>query len=393
MITELRLKSPDAGGTFDQPVYNFHSAQVTARLNEVGIGDFVLPIAYLDYVAYQGTIEVWRRCNLLNFGEKYLFGNTVHFIDWWLPKPNTAQLLVKTKEAKMLANWRVVAQFSGAGNGASYSAVYGDDLIKTILTNAETNTLFPSDFNRSYATYLAIEAASSAGGVTLDKDFAWTKDVLHLFSEISDLSVEKGGNRIFFDIIKEYGSGSQFLKAVTYVNQIGLDRSGADLSTAPVVLSEANQNLTDIAVSYDYTSAAAVAYAAGQNTGTSRTIKYDSDATLLALPFMRENIKDARNSGTAAAVQDEATDLLRSSRPRKVMRARVVETPTTVFGYHFNLGDKVKAESTFSYETLSGGRKTVTDVFNCWVEAVSISQNGADAKENLDIMLESVENI
>lgn len=101
-----------------------------------------------------------------------------------------------------------------------------------------------------------------------------------------------------------------------------------------------------------------------------------SDPTRIAAsPFGRIELwKDSRNTEDATALQDEANATLRSRRPRQLFAGKVVDTPESAFGVHYNFGDFVTGEFDGS-------------VFECRLDAfrLTVGQNGAS--ETIDINL------
>jgi hypothetical protein len=407
MIERLVIKSPNYAQTLAPAVADFNEVKITRRVNRVGLLDVVLPWKYLPVVQKDTIIEVWRRpganralANRFNLSE-YLLGNTLWVVRQIEIIPDTKQIALKCYHALSIANRRLVAQYSSI---ASATNVYADDLMKSILTAQQTDHLFAGEIPRSFNNALTIDAASSAGGALISKDYAWRENLIDLFVELSDKSQEAGGKFIAFDVVVSGGSdaaavGQPFLSFRTFPGQRGADRtrSSALAQTtpySPVILSPATGNVQNLKIVYDYSNEATVLYAAGQGQETARTVKYARDETREGTPALRpfgliERYENVNNVKTPAAVQSEADSLLLHYRGTKAIRGDFVEGGNYFLGPDLDLGDKVTLEATYEIdlEDDQDSKYTLNATGDVSIEAYQIKQAGGN--EEISVVLES----
>jgi hypothetical protein len=234
--------------------------------------------------------------------------------------------------ANDLLRRRIVAY--AADSAEASKSGYADDVMKAIVReNLEGDAIAARDWSA-----LLTVADDASLGPSISKAFAW-RQVLTVLQEIASSAAEQG-EPIYFDIV----AVGNILEFRTYYGQRGTDRSQPDLSQ--LVLSPELGQIAQGSYAENHMDEATHIYAAGQGEGEEREVEEAEDvARVNASPFGRiEQLKDARNVTTTAALQDEANTALYAARPRCVFQASLVDTPQCRYGTHWHWGDKVLAQ-------------------------------------------------
>lgn len=349
---------------------SFLNASWAMRVNEVGSFTIPLPTDFVprgldaDYM-----IRIERQ---VEGGNLYIEGNTLWFVQKF-DKSLTAEGRVTTilaHDAKCLLNRRIVAYASGTSN-AQASAVPADNAMKAIVRSNLGSTATVAA--RSWAsTVPAISVqADTSQGATITKQFAWRTPITGVIKDIADFSAQSG-TYLAFDMVVVPG-GFEFR---TYKGQRGTNRSLFG-GFSPAAFGPQYGNLIDCKMTYDYTDYANYIYTGGQGDGSNRVIVEVSDAAGIAkYPFgRREYFQDARQTDNITSLTADGNACLREKRPRKIFTAKLVQTPATLYGRDYFLGDII----TVSYEG---------EEFDCRIDAVAI--NLTNGVENIDIALQTV---
>jgi hypothetical protein len=166
--------------------------------------------------------------------------------------------------------------------------------------------------------------------------------LLDIFQELAMASWQ-AGTYLAFDVQLVAG----VFELQTFGGQRGQDRREG-VATRPLILSGDNGNFTDIERTDDYTEEATVIYAGGTGTGVSRLIgkAYDQDRLYTTDNNFNyiEGWQDSRNLSLQASLDSEATAELSARKPKRSITGTIQETPGTIYGVHFDLGDLATAK-------------------------------------------------
>jgi len=138
----------------------------------------------------------------------------------------------------------------------------------------------------------------------------------------------------------------------THIGQWGNDHrngsgpSGINGAQGGVILSLGRQNIDQASLIHSSAEERTHIYGLGQDEGVARVVQEASDpARIGKSPLNRiEDTVNANNSALAADVLAAAQARLREGRPRRSFQATITETPGTVYGKHWGLGDYLTAE-------------------------------------------------
>ena len=377
------------------------------KLNEVGFLNMTLPLKYFSTVTgiEDCIIEIWlnwRDSNGNQGASPFLFGKTgFNVLREPLPRVDIVndQFTFEARCNNTRMTERVVAKYAGTAK-ATFTGL-ADNGIKRIMRDAQVDDLtggstWTPAIDRDFNNALGVDADTSQGGATVNKDFAWAQDLPSLFRTLSEESVQKGGNRVLFGIETLDAPGAlganHFLQFKTWATRRGADRRKDNPGgNPPVILSNAWGNFVpeELAVPFPTTNGngagnVTLQYAAGQGESTARDVKKAENTVALSggtSPFrLKEAFKDARNSAAVAMVQGEADAELRNSRPRPGVRGTVQETDSTIYGRDFLEYDTLTV--VIDKEYLAPGNNGQFDTlerfyyeFDVTVEAVKLTIN------------------
>lgn len=348
----------------------YESLAASRSVNAVGALSLSLPLIrgalgynFLDYPP-DTRLAVYRKPD---GGPWRLLGDTIWFVrkaDLTFAEDGTEQILITAYDANHIITRRIVAY--DAGSSQADKTAEADAMIKAIMR--ENFGSLATDTDRDISAYLAIDADLPAGTTpSISKAFS-RRPVLGTIQEIAQAAFVADGTYIAFDIV---ASNPEQLAFRTFIGQRGRDRRWPNYWK---ILAPNQGNLANSQRSDDYTTEATFVYAGGQGEGTSRLIATASDPVRInQSPFGRIEVwKDARNTETATALQDEADAFLRERRPRQTFAAKVVDGFGATFGLDYQFGDYISADV--------GGT-----LLECRLDAFKISIS--DAGESVDINL------
>jgi hypothetical protein len=131
----------------------------------------------------------------------------------------------------------------------------------------------------------------------------------------------------------------------TYVGQRGKDhtRTGGD----PVFFGKQFGNMNTVTLEKEYSDEITEVYVGGAGNDVSRVIgRAGSSTTIVDHPYIwnrRETLVNSAGSGVVATLNNEASGYLQSYVPTKKLLGDIVSTPSSMYGKHWNWGDKVTA--------------------------------------------------
>ncbi len=253
-----------------------------------------------------------------------------------------------------------------------------DDIIKEWVDEQLVNPVLYSatgtpDTDRDLSAWLSI-AADLSDGPTVEKRASWANWLLSTCQRISQMARE-AGTEIFFMIEPAViGTNTITWRFVTRTGQPGADlTSGAN----QVVFSQERKNMLNPSYSEDWADSQNAIYSAGSGKEAARLIATATDSTraLRGIYARREGYIDTRGQGDdLTRVQDAANGELEEQRPVIKFTAQPISIAGSVFGTHWNFGDKVVAKY-LNYE------------FDCIIRAVQIAYtpgNGETINTRLD---------
>lgn len=195
------------------------------------------------------------------------------------------------------------------------------------------------DPTRSITTLagFTVQTDAGAGSVVEPDDMAW-RYLLDVLKEVQAAS-KTAGNEVFFNVNPV---GSSSLQFQTSTNQTGADRSyggSIGVKSRPLLFSRKRGNLQEPRLTYDFSEMATKVYAVGAD-GTAVATAQDNDKINYSPLGLRERMVNSRGV-TVEEVQASTDDELARGRAQATMTARLLSTPGSEYGVHWNCGDKV----------------------------------------------------
>jgi hypothetical protein len=223
-----------------------------------------------------------------------------------------------------------------AGSAQASKSGPADDVARALVReNLGTSA---DDTARELSDWLTVAPDQSRAPV-IQKQCA-RRNLLETLQEVAEASAQ-AGTPLWFDVVRTHSGRFQFC---TYIGARGADRS-YPAGLRPVLLSPDTGTLADIEQRLDYADEANVIYAAGQGAESERLVAEASDpARMAGSPFgRRERLLDARHLASPTALAAAAQAALTAARPRRTLRAAVVDMPGMRYGQHWRWGDRVAA--------------------------------------------------
>lgn len=345
-------------------VLGFTSLSYVKKENTIGTLTLALPDIYgMNFFVPDGRIEVWRSI-AGNYAKLELETSwLIRKIRYYTTAEGESGVELTCRDLLDLIDRRIVAYESGS----SYSSK--NDNAETIIKDLVSENLGVAAFDttRDLSAYLSVQATQGYGAI-IQKDCSWAR-LFPALQEVASASEEAGAIRIIFDVVYLNINSFQFQ---VWKDYRGIDR-GVD-SLTPLIVSHELGNLSAPELVMDYSEEINYAYAGGRGEGAGRDVQEAySKPRMNVSPFnRREGFVDARNSYSNDTVLDEAYSALFSGRPRMLFSGNLLQTPSTVYGVHYNYGDKIVAK----YKGFA---------FDCRIDAIEVKfdNNGEEINTRL----------
>jgi hypothetical protein len=322
----------DARGNRLAHLDKLESLELIHVLNDYGVIGIELPSDYDGYINLDGIIEVWYNGRMEAAG---WIRKMVMYDD----SNGEAHTRLIAYTGNYVLTSRIVAY--AAGSAQASMTDQADDMLKEI---ANDNLLGDATGARDlYSTLGLTKAANEADGQSITKSFAW-RTLLYVCQDIAYAS-RAAGTAVYFDWLPKMVSANVMSwEFRTWINQRGIDH-GTD-SGQPVYFGKAWGNLAGPSLEYDHTDEVNYVYAGGQGEGSDRNINEVSDTTRIGASVWnrREGFADARNESADDGVTAKGYEALNNGRPRVVFSGEITESPSTLYGVHWDFGDKVIVE-------------------------------------------------
>lgn len=230
---------------------------------------------------------------------------------------------------------------------SDFASFQAETIMKTIVTyNATTSGTTADGRDRNVPTwgsYVTVQT-DGAGGNTLDV-FLNRTNLLETLQQIADIG---GGD---FDMVKTAARSWQFR---WYAGQLGTNRASS------VVFALQYGNMLNPQLRYRRIEERTVAIVAGQEVAGVRSVETVTGTNYNAATNSYEVYVDGSDITTTSGLQDRGDARLYELRAREELNFDVIQTPGSLYGLHYFLGDRV----TGYFQGVSAVKK---------IEAVSIS--------------------
>lgn len=274
-----------------------------------------------------------------------------------------AILTVSGPDQNDLLARRIVAY--RAGSSYTSKSNQADDMMRDVVReNLGANC---TDADRQLTAYGLTVEDDLTLGPSVDVGFAW-QGVLETVQKIATISAQ-AGTPLYFRLAPSWASdGTLAFKFQVVKNFMGQDR--VDVGS-PVVFGDELGNLSDAVLVYEYADEVNYVYAGGAGEEDYRYV-YETEDTAregTSVWNRREAFVDARNLAKTE-VQNKAREALQAGEPTVRFSGKLLESNNSLYGLHWNFGDKVSAS--FCGRQFTGMVKAVR---------ITVDENGNETVE------------
>ena len=352
---------------------NFVKLQYTRVVNDVGALKLWLPADFdMNLIRIpDGRIEVWRR--LPGSSREYLDTETVWLIkamQWDRDNKGAVSLLVEATTPMQILKER----FADGPIDSLVSPIpagTADDQIKIMaflngIGTSGTYTFGGADQGNGIriGSYVSVAPFESAGVSLPQWDTAW-KYLLPMMQTIAASSTANG-TYVAFDIV---APTVNTLELRTYTQQRGVDHRYPN-GQNPVLFGGEFSNVGQATLRLDY--GKEITYCSAVISGIIAGYFWENTRIDVS-PFGRR-MAYVPTQVQSATLGDYAAAVVRSNRARLVYRGRLISTPDTCYGVHWNWGDFVTVQD-FGHS------------FDCRIEAVTVTVE--KSQEKIDAIAKS----
>lgn len=345
----------------------FLSLGAVSKVNDIGYCTFELNGAHASIPGLQNDsiILVKRRHN--GYGVAWRTEFVGLYRKTQKAAPDTTIFTAHCVGTLHLLRRSLVAYASGVGGKSTFSGVAGESILKTLVTyNATTSATTGNGRirTRSMLPHVITVATDAAGGNAVSVSVS-NENLLAALQKVARVA---GGD---FDLNHTGGANYQFQ---WYLGQRGSDRTAG---TIRVLFARKFGNMVDPRYEHDRIDEATVALVGGADIGTSRDYVvrtgngYSSSNDI-------EVFADARqySKGNTAGLNIAGDIMLDRVKARESFSFTPQQVPSSAYGLHYFLGDKVQAEE-FG----------ITTTHKIIQVAFSLPQSG---EEKIDLELETL---
>jgi hypothetical protein len=325
-IYQLRLYSP--AGVLRAIITDYQALSYHKALNEPGVCQFVLNAehAAIEQMEMDAQVEVWRQD----------IGNGV---DWYpdfyglwrgeeraANSDGTSYYTAICPGQLSLLDRSIVAYKAAVTNRSRFSAQPAETILKNLVTYNATASGTTGDGRARTVTTVGVSVQATGGaGNTLTYECAF-RNLLTSLQEVASIG---GGD---FDLVK---TGAQAWEFRWYAGQRGTDRS------ATVTFALQYGNMANPKLVRNSVAERTVAIVGGSGEETARTLVTRTGTNYNASANACETFVDARNSATTALLNAEGDRALEAGRSRDALTFDVLQVPSTLYGLHYGLGDRI----------------------------------------------------
>lgn len=349
-IYEVRIKSragvlreiltgamgdPDAG-------HNDGYSQLSylREVNSIGSGMFVINAesAVVDTLAPSGEpdldaqIEFWRY-DPDNEIEPYCdFYGFLRDREYQADENGQVRFIAYLEEQSDLLRRTAILYRANIDGRSSFDNDPAETILKTLVKyNATTSGTTADGRDRNVDSWGAnvSVAADTAAGTTLTRSYMG-RNLYEVLREVA----ESGG--LDWSIVKTGAQSWQFRTATL----LGTDRSSG---TNTVTFSLPYGNMRRPTLRGNHRTEKTVVTVGGQGTDSSRSTRTRTGLNYNALYNSYETFVNGSQYSTNAGLDSEADERLEELRARDALSFDVIQVPSTLYGKHYFLGDKVRA--------------------------------------------------
>lgn len=356
MAAEYRVRIYSRTGVLVYELVDYTALAYTREVNAPGMAVVTLPG---EHAAAAGVdldfrLEVWRRNQTYSLDWYRDFSGLVRDVERRAAEDGMRTATIYAPGDLSLLGRAIVGYKAATANRSKFTTAKAETVLKNLAKYNATSSGTTGDGRIRNVDLAGISLqADGAGGNTLDVACAWQ----NLLEACQDVAAVAGGD---FDLIKTGAAAWEFR---WYAGQRGTDRS------ATVLFALTRGNMANPVLLRNTLTEATVAVVGGQGEESARSVVIRTGANYNASYNATEVFVDARQMSTTAGLNAAGDRALWEAQARYTLEFDVVQTPSTFYGSHYDLGDLVAA----SFEEYSGTKK-ITGV------AVQFDNNGEQIK-------------
>jgi hypothetical protein len=325
MSVEYRIDIKSISGTAQAIIVDYRWLTYAQTVNQIGVAQFEIGGSHdaIQYLGRDAQCEIWKR-------------DTDNGIDWIVDFAGLIQddlgnrdaegvdhYTVTVYDAYHLLTRRIVAYYAETNNRSAFTGIPIETIAKSLVTYNFTASGTVADGRMRLATMPGVTVEADSGrGVAVDWSCAWD-GVLSELQKLSDL----GG--FDFAMVK---TGPRAWEFRYYPGQLGTDR------TATVIFSLNRGNMTTPRLTRTRSQAATVAIVGGQGEESDRAVVVRTGADYSA-DFDVETFYNASSFSSEDGLNSAGDAVLVEKGPSEKFAFDTVQTPGTLYGKHYFLGD------------------------------------------------------
>lgn len=327
MAANYQVRVKNAAGVTQAILTDFESLAYTKRVNVPGVASYRLKGDHsaIALHTHRGQVEVWRRN--ADLGIDWYNDFDALYLDHEYQYQDHDVWTARAYGTNWLLATRWIAWYASTTDRTKFTATAAETILKTLVDyNAGPNaTVGNSRLREGAIAGLSIQA-DGAGGNTLDWNCAWQK----LLPTCQKLARVAGGD---FDLVRTGAATTEFR---WYTGQLGTDRS------ATVIFALERGNMANPRYRYNRAEEKTAVIVAGQGDLDDRATVVRTSADYSASNDV-EGFKDARNRDSTSGLQSAGDQYLDEKMARQELTFDVLQTPASLYGSHYFLGDLVTA--------------------------------------------------
>lgn len=364
MAPQYKLVIKNRAGVKQAEMVDFIDLEYYKRVNAPGALKFRLQADHnaISSLVRDGQVEVWRRDTAQSIAWYADFYGLFRGYQYWFNGPKEYFQAGCPGQMSFLGR-RNVAWFANTTNRTKFVGQPAETVLKTLVDyNCCANATTGNGRKRNGTlTGLSIQTNGGAGN-TISWFCAWKP----LLPELQAIAKIAGGD---FDLVK---TGAQTWEFRWYAGQLGTDRSST------VTFATDYGNMVDPLFRYDQSDEATVAIVGGGGEDSNRTVVTRTSANYSSTDNDVELFVDGRSDGTdTTALSSRGDSTLQKVRAKYEFSYKVHQTPASLYGKHYFLGDLVTARY-----------RTVEVVQQVYEVTVRMPQSG---QEQIDVRMRDLD--
>lgn len=329
------LGDPNAGQNDGYSMLSYVKA-----VNEIGSGLVVLNAesALADVLAPNGEpvldmqVEFWRSDSDNEIAPYCDFYGFLRDREYTTDDNGQIRLIAYLDEQSDYLRRAAIDYRANVANRTLFSAVAAETILKTLVTRNATSSGTTGDGRDrnvdTWGSYISV-AADTAAGTTLTLS-CMGRNLYEVLKEVA----ETGG--LDFSLVKTGAQAWEFRTAAL----LGTDRSSG---SSTVTFSLPYGNMRRPGLRSNRRGEKTVVIAGGQGVDSARTVAVRTGTNHNATYNSFELFINASQYSTTAGLNTEADERLEELRARDALSFDVIQVPSTLYGKHYFLGDKVRA--------------------------------------------------